>query len=414
MKQKGSCFLLIVFFSLQAVYAQEEVVLIVIPNQDSKIIIDGVEKGNTKTGAAFRVLISPGEHYVEAQSTSGVTKGEILQLEAGKQKIHKVEFDIPVQSTPNTEIIVANLNFNLPGTVTVLTWQSDNKGMSYSYPQYYFAFDKGDEIVIDVSMTNKNGTNLLEVATYPNNVVKYTNKSFGELKNLRIKVEDRSIYRFTFATNHAFDRNCIVKLSRQPGSSQSINFNPNVSKQKIYRPVAIVEPTAQRVNSTSNEEFKGGRSRILVPVTIPPNTVEWFYRFSASRNQEDIDNVRKNFQLFGELAQLLLTASGAGIIANKAVGIGVDQLSMPPGSNHCDIFLLDYENINGFESNTNTWKYIIQGSRQNLMSGNVKIDCCNSGQYYLGLRNRDYADGVNVSIEVIAITAVEEFVMDAK
>jgi hypothetical protein len=167
------------------------------------------------------------------------------------------------------------------------------------------------------------------------------------------------------------------------------------------------------VNSGSNADFKGGKSRILVPVALPPNTAYWFYRFSASRNQEDIDNVRKNFQLFGELTQLILSATGAGAVASKAVGIGVDQLSMPPGSNHCDVYLLDYTNITGFEAKTDSWQYILQGTRTNLMSGNVKIECCNSGQYYLGIKNPDYYDGINVSMEVIAITATEDLAMEA-
>lgn len=254
---------------------------------------------------------------------------------------------------------------------------------------------------------------MIEVATYPNNVIKYTNRSFTELKDLRIKVEERSIYRLTFATNHAFDRNCILTIGRKPASAETAIFNTSVSKQKIYRPTSVIEPSSQWINSGSNSLFAGGKSRVVLPVTLPPNTVEWFYRFSASRNKEDIENVRSSFQLLGELTKLLLVSTGVGVGVTKAVSIGVEQLTMPPGANVCDIFLLEYNAIGNFESkNDSNWEYILQGSRKNLMSGNVKVNCCNEGQYYLGIRNPAAYDGINVSVEVIAITVSEEYVME--
>src|SRR6202008_2289578 len=136
------------------------------------------------------------------------------------------------------------------------------------------------------------------------------------------RVEERSIYRLTFSTNHLFARNCLLTISRKPSSPESTSFNCNVSKQKIYNPVSVIEPTAHFLNSGSNATFRGGRSRLVLPVTLPANTVEWYYRFSASRNQTEIDNVRKNFQLLGELSQLLLSATGAGFVAAQAVDIG--------------------------------------------------------------------------------------------
>jgi hypothetical protein len=389
------------------IFAQEEAVLLAIPSKECKILLDGVEIGQGKAGSALRIVSTSGEHYLEAQTNDGLTKGELVQLEKGKQKIVKIEL---VSSTPVLveSVAVAEINFDLPGSVTTLAWASEHENESYPYPTFYYAFEKGDEIILNVTMSNKKGTNIINVLTYPDGVVRYTNNAFTELNDMHIKVPERAIYQFVFASNHAFDRNCFLKVTRKPAS----NFNTKVTLKKISTPKTIVEPTALRVNSGSNAFWKNGKSRILVPVALPPNTIEWFYRFSASRNQEDIDNVRKNFQLFGELTTLFLQSTGFGSVAGKAVKIGVEQLAQPPGSNHCDIYLLDYENIAGFEAKSDEWKYVLQGSRQNLMSGNVKVDCCIQGQYYLGIRNPDEYDGINVSIEVIAITAREEYMME--
>ncbi len=48
------------------------------------------------------------------------------------------------------------------------------------------------------------------------------------------------------------------------------------------------------------------------------------------------------------------------------------------------------------------------------MAGNVKVTCCNNGQYYLGIRNPDGSYGINVSIEIVAITAMDGYAMDNK
>jgi len=41
------------------------------------------------------------------------------------------------------------------------------------------------------------------------------------------------------------------------------------------------------------------------------------------------------------------------------------------------------------------------------------VKCCNSGQYYLGIRNPS-SFGVNVSIEVVALIESDEFAMEGK
>lgn len=396
-------------------FAQDDAILLVITNLDSNVSLDGMEKGQSKAGSAFRITTNAGEHCLEAQAVvNGVpqNKGEVIQAEAGKQKIMKFEFEV-IQPAETAEAIpVAEINFNLTGSVEAVVWKEDHPGETYPYPTFYYAFEKGDEIILDASMSNRNGTNVINVSTYPDGVVRFTNNSFVELRELKIKVPERSIYKFVFASNHAFARNCFLKIRRKPASKETAGFNPSVSLKKILTPVAIQEQQSFYINSGRNAMLQGGKSRVLVPINIPPGTIEWFYRVSASRNAQGIENVKQNFKLFAEVTTLLLDLTGT---AAAVTGLAVDQLSQPPGADYCDIFLISPEFGEKFQAKEDEqWKYLVDGSRLNFKAGNVKVMCCNSGTYYLGIRNPDSGIGVNVSVEVIAVTVKEDYVIDFK
>src|SRR5260221_1893769 len=263
-----SCLLVM---TLTISYSQNEAVVLIIPNVDAQIFLDGVEKGKTNAGAALRITAAGGEHYVEARTMAGLTKGEVVQLESGKQKILKLDFDKSVVD-PIEIAAVSDLNFGLPGTVTVVSWQSSNEGKKCPYPEYYYAFEKGDELILNLSMSNKNGTNQINISTYPDGIERFSNNAFTELNDLRIKVPERSIYRFAFATNHTFDRNAFLKIGRKPATTETANFNTKVVYTKTLVPVSVLEPQGFFINSGSNA-FLGGKSRVLVPVNLPSGTV---------------------------------------------------------------------------------------------------------------------------------------------
>ncbi|MBL7872111.1 MAG: hypothetical protein JNM78_10895 [Cyclobacteriaceae bacterium] len=405
-----SLFIVIAFFYTLAAFAQEDAVLLVIPNQDAVIILDGVEQGSTKAGAAYRMVVKVGEHYVEARNSQSQTSGELIQTEAGKQKILRIEFSVNSEPVHIDKILIADINFNVPGITTVMAWQSNNPGLAYPNPEFYYAFEKGDEIFLDVSMSNAKGTNSIRIASYPNDVVRYTNNAFTSLTNVSIKIPERSIYKFTVATNHAFDRNCFIKVRRMPGSPETVHFNSTVSRQTILTPIVVTEPQSYFINSGSNATFMGGKSRVLLPIQLPQNTIEWVYRFSASRSKDDIDNVKNNFKLFSELSTLALSLTGP---MAKAGTLAVDKLTQPPGANYCDIYLLPRESAQLFEAKQDAaWKHYQDASRVNFMSGNVKVTCCNTGSFVIGIKNPDPSYGIHAVLEVVAITAKEEYVME--
>ncbi|HEY9008218.1 MAG TPA: hypothetical protein VIM75_18885, partial [Ohtaekwangia sp.] len=59
------CFTLFFLFIAFHLYSQDDAVVLVISNMDCKILLDGIEKGTSKSGSSVRVVTSAGEHYVE-------------------------------------------------------------------------------------------------------------------------------------------------------------------------------------------------------------------------------------------------------------------------------------------------------------------------------------------------------------
>jgi len=152
------------------------------------------------------------------------------------------------------------------------------------------------------------------------------------------------------------------------------------------------------LNSTSNALVKGGKNRVILPINLPENTQEWFYRYTASRNEEDITNTLKTFNLAGELTEYINSK-------NPLKG-AVNNLTTTPGANICDIYVLNETNAKLFKDKED-FEYDISASRENYKSGNVLVKNNNQELIYLGINNPDSLHGIHVAIEIVAIVAQE-------
>ncbi len=295
---------------------------------------------------------------------------------------------------PGQRVAVADLSIQIPGVDSGAT----------AAPVFFYAFEAGDAVTLDITMDNAEGTNDLLVTSYPKGVEVHHDRALPSMSIQRFDVPARGIYRFALSTNHAVDRNALIKVWRKPQSAATQEFNCNVRREKIHTAEQVCEQQAFFVNSYTKT---GGNTRIALPITLPPNTVEWYYRFSAFREQADIDRVSRNVGLLSEIAAVFLTGGTSTLVA----GLG-SLLAQPPGADYCDIFLMDHENYSNFRSE-GPFSFLPDGTRENFKSGNVRVTCCPSGQYYLGVLNNDVAHGIQVFLDVVAITAVEDWVMQA-
>ncbi|MBU2997688.1 hypothetical protein KO500_14655 [Cellulophaga baltica] len=147
------------------------------------------------------------------------------------------------------------------------------------------------------------------------------------------------------------------------------------------------------LNSTSNALLKGGKNRIIVPVNLPSKTKEWYYVFSASREEKDINNTLSTFNLASQLTKFIKEDEGMqGAVSN---------LSPPPGANICDIYVInDDKNANLFKEKED-FASNLNGSRENFKSGIVTVS--DVSKSYLGIRNPDNLYGIHIAIEIIAV-----------
>ncbi|RPD44138.1 DUF1036 domain-containing protein [Hymenobacter sediminis] len=161
-----------------------------------------------------------------------------------------------------------------------------------------------------------------------------------------------------------------------------------------YRTVKILEPQQGYLVSYYNP----GKSRTVIPVTLPPNTVSWYYEFTAFRNEAQLQAARTQFKLMSELSRL--------VDQTGALKFALTALSTPPGGSICNVFLLGSPEQTDLFQAKQEFSYVREGTRSSLTSAVVPVSQPVSQQVYLGLHNPDNLYGIHYALEVVAI--VEE------
>jgi len=173
-------------------------------------------------------------------------------------------------------------------------------------------------------------------------------------------------------------------------SNENLTIENIDSERKVHQ---IIETRSIYLNGGLRSQF-GGNSRVYIKIDLPPNTVQWYYSFSTSAGESGTQNLNLGLQL----SSLLVDSSG----------LASSTIEIPEGSNSIDVYLCDWENIQLFKNKTDndggTFYYMTEGTVQNTRHALVEIDDIRSGSWYLGLKNPSELNGVNVTIEVVAIS----------
>lgn len=288
---------------------------------------------------------------------------------------------------------------------------------AFSEEIFYYGLAEGDQLIFNFEEQKGKELKEVEIIEMPG-ASRFMDYKTKKIENKVVQVHKSGIYKFRFANNALGGRICKFKLERIPATEETARFNTTVFWKTVYdsverrvqepylvkkehKTVSLAGPENYFINSASNALFKGGSTRVTIPVALPPNTVEWYYSFSATRKEEEIKQTKQGLQLAAQVTKLL--SSDGGITS-----LAIDKLIVPPGGNVCDIFLLDAANKPLFDQKT-AFKHYPEGSRENLMQGSVKIKSKNLQQYFIGIKNPDHYYGVHVAIEVVAIVLEEQW-----
>jgi hypothetical protein len=157
----------------------------------------------------------------------------------------------------------------------------------------------------------------------------------------------------------------------------------------------------------------GGKSRIVVPVRLPANTVSWYYSFATVKTN-NADTKMSGSGLEIQIAKLI--ANGAlNIIKAGMVTNVVSHLVKPTGSAVVDIYLADNKGRHEFDKKDLVGMYSVdapsfypEGTAQNSRNGVFQIPVVRN-DLYLCLKNPSVTEGVAVSVDVVAIVATKQY-----
>lgn len=139
----------------------------------------------------------------------------------------------------------------------------------------------------------------------------------------------------------------------------------------------------------------GGKSRVSIPIQLPPNTVRWYYSFSTSLGESGTDNLN----LLMQLSSMVVAPAG---ITRTALS----NIQIPSGSASIDVYLMTQANSEAFlrkiDNDGGTFYYYKYASVFNTRQALVPVNFNPRQTLYLGLKNPSTMDGINITIEVVA------------
>lgn len=170
------------------------------------------------------------------------------------------------------------------------------------------------------------------------------------------------------------------------------------NSNKNLKAVSIVENRIHELDGGSVIVF--GKSRVIIPIVLPKNTIEWYYVFSSYSNTEAVDAKSSQINLVSQLTRVI---DETGTTASA-----LSYILAPSGSSASNVYLFeDFQNASNFENKTEYdlfstyWHYRNEFSIKTARQGKQKIGLAGDKKYYLGIQAG--TSPVVVKIEVVAI-----------
>lgn len=171
----------------------------------------------------------------------------------------------------------------------------------------------------------------------------------------------------------------------------SIQFGFSQDYEVKLEAETIIENRHIYLNGGMRSQF-GGKSRTYIKVDLPPNTKEWYYSFTTTEGESGTENLNLAVQLAGVMADPVGITSSA-----------LSAIKIPDGVATADIYLMDEYNLQPFV-NKEVFNQYTEALVQNTKQALVRVDDIKSGTWYLGIKNPSSMNGINLNIEVVAIT----------
>jgi tetratricopeptide (TPR) repeat protein len=170
--------------------------------------------------------------------------------------------------------------------------------------------------------------------------------------------------------------------------------------QITTKSISAVPLIEDRVYELDGGFFVLGTSRVLIPIDLPENTLEWYYVFTSYSNEDLVSSNAAGINLLSQLSRII---DQSGTTAEA-----LSFLLAPTGSSASNVYLFtDHTNAINFVNKTDQdifptyWSARLQGTIKSATQGKQRITETSNSRYYIGIQAG--TSPVIVHIEIVAI-----------
>jgi len=288
--------------------------------------------------------------------------------------------------------------------------------------RFFFAFETGDEMVLDLSMLKGKLVKEFEILVYKGST-KYRGLKIEGLKRKKIRVFERAIYEFRIKSGGS--KQVYFKIERIPHSNARIDFDTYVEWRTITDTIRrnysektttvydtsyvakyrkVLQKTALEVIELANQEERvHARTNLMndninrLTFNLPPSirkelveqeVVGWAYWIGVG--QEGTENYNKELKQFLKMFAVKVVAK-KNMLAALALGTYAVVLNPPKGENiQYQLFVKRGDKVAELASGDVTSAF---GRETQALEGKIQLN----------LTNDNFLNGLNVRFKIAAV-----------
>ncbi len=326
-----------------------------------------------------------------------------------------VVFLLPTPKALAADMIkVADVAYTIPGTRAVADWQKQTPGRDYPWPFYYYGFQEGDVVVIELKMEEGKGTYDFELKEYGSTSAIFSRRGLKQLKKEKITIPARGVYSFIVKNNMEEPSPCKLKIWRIPAPGPERKFNTNVTwvtktdtvykyedEKFVARTNFVPEVLVDKTFRVFSKAKISSPSRVTIPFKVPANAAHWVYWIGVGQESvKELEELTKTMAKGG-------TAALAGVNPVAAFGMGLlPSLPQISSSGYIDFLFLQPQDEKAFRTE-GTRKSLPFAQGDAIISAYGKIGLSQipksaNNTLYLGLENTNTVTGLDVSVKIMA------------
>lgn len=288
---------------------------------------------------------------------------------------------------------------------------------------YFYGFQKGDVVIVNIE-PNKTGQPLnLEVQDYTSGAVIFSTQKAKKIKYLRLPVSQKQVYRFILSS--ASDKAIPAQLSikRLPEKEETRHFNSNITWKTItdttwttttekvlvkgeLAPSVLVDKTF-RVASMANLN----PSRVAVPFKLPANTVHWVYWVGVG--QQSVEELKEMTKVVSKGAAAIASSTVSPVVG---FGLGlIPSLPQVNASGNIDYYFMNKTSADKFVADQDGWKAYTFAQGTGIISDYKKVVLSETpktseGTLYATFRNSNTVTGLDITLKIVAFEQEKKYV----